>query len=169
MSSQAPPNQVRAELLAMGLTAALILLADQATKALVVSSIDVGGRVRLLGDLLALWHLRNAGAAFSLFQGGQVFFLVVTLLAFGMLIYFHRAFRGRGLLLHMVLGLVLGGTLGNLLDRVRFGYVTDFVSMGIGDLRWPTYNVADASIVLGILALVTYLTFGDRARGEARA
>jgi signal peptidase II len=169
MSSQAPPNQVRAELLAMGLTAALILLADQATKALVVSSIDVGGRVRLLGDLLALWHLRNAGAAFSLFQGGQVFFLVVTLLAFGMLIYFHRAFRGRGLLLHMVLGLVLGGTLGNLLDRVRLGYVTDFVSMGIGDLRWPTYNVADASIVLGILALVTYLTFGDRARGEARA
>jgi signal peptidase II len=169
MSSQAPPNQVRAELLAMGLTAALILLADQATKALVVSSIDVGGRVRLLGDLLALWHLRNAGAAFSLFQGGQVFFLVVTLLAFGMLIYFHRAFRGRGLLLHMVLGLVLGGTLGNLLDRVRLGYVTDFVSMGIGDLRWPTYNVADASIVVGILALVTYLTFGDRARGEARA
>ncbi|MEP6468874.1 MAG: signal peptidase II [Chloroflexota bacterium] len=169
MSSQAPPNQVRAELLAMGLTAALILLADQATKALVVSSIDVGGRVQLLGDLLALWHVRNAGAAFSLFQGGQEFFLVVTLLAFGMLIYFHRAFRGRGLLLHVVLGLVLGGTLGNLLDRLRLGYVTDFVSMGIGDLRWPTYNVADASIVVGILALVGYLTFGDQARGEARA
>jgi signal peptidase II len=169
MSSQAPPNQVRAELLALGLTAALILLADQATKALVVSSIEVGGRVQLLGDLLVLWHVRNTGAAFSLFQGGQIFFLAVTLLAFGMLIYFHRAFRGRGLLLHVVLGLVLGGTLGNLLDRVRLGYVTDFVSVGIGDLRWPTWNVADASIVIGILALVGYLTFGDRARSEAQA
>jgi signal peptidase II len=169
MSSQAPPTQVRAELLALGLTGALILLADQATKALVVSSIEVGGRVQLLGDLLVLWHVRNAGAAFSLFQGGQIFFLFVTLLAFGMIIYFHRAFRGRGLLLHVVLGLVLGGTLGNLLDRVRLGYVTDFVSVGIGDLRWPTWNVADASIVIGILALVGYLTFGDRARGEARA
>jgi signal peptidase II len=169
MSSQAPPNQVRAELLAMGLIAAVILLADQTSKALVVSSIEVGGRVQLLGDLLVLWHVRNAGAAFSLFQGGQIFFLVVTLLAFGMLIYFHRAFRGRGLLLHVVLGLVLGGTLGNLLDRLRLGYVTDFLSMGIGDLRWPTYNVADASIVVGILALVGYLTFWDRARSEARA
>ena len=169
MSSQAPPTRVRAELLAMGVTAALILLADQATKALVVSSIEVGGRVQLVGDLLVLWHVRNAGAAFSIFQGGQAFFLVVTVFAFGLLIYFHRAFRGRGPLLHVVLGLVLGGTLGNLLDRVRLGYVTDFVSVGIGDLRWPTWNVADASIVVGILALVGYLTFGDRARSEAQA
>jgi signal peptidase II len=169
MSSQAPPTRVRAELLAMGLTAALILLADQATKALVVSSIEVGGRVQVVGDLLVLWHVRNAGAAFSIFQGGQTFFLVVTVFAFGLLIYFHRAFRGRGPLLHVVLGLVLGGTLGNLLDRVRLGYVTDFVSVGIGDLRWPTWNVADASIVIGILALVGYLTFWDRARSEAQA
>jgi signal peptidase II len=169
MSSQAPPNQVRAELLATGLTAGLILLVDQATKALVSSGIEVGGRVQVIGDMLVLWHVRNAGAAFSLFQGGQIFFLVVTVLAFGMLIYFHRAFRGRGPLLHVVLGLVLGGTLGNLLDRLRLGYVTDFISVGIGDLRWPTWNVADASIVIGILALVGYLTFLDRPRGEARA
>jgi signal peptidase II len=169
MSSQAPPTQVRAELLAMGLTAALILLLDQATKQLVAASIEVGGRVAVIGDLLVLWHVRNAGAAFSLFQGGQIFFLVITALAFGMLIYFHRAFRGRGQLLHVVLGLVLGGTLGNLLDRVRLGYVTDFVSVGIGDLRWPTWNVADASIVVGILALVGYLTFLDRPRDEAKA
>ncbi|HYN63777.1 MAG TPA: signal peptidase II [Candidatus Limnocylindrales bacterium] len=169
MSSQASPNQVRAELLAMGVTAALILLVDQTTKVLVSLGIEVGGRVQVIGDLLVLWHVRNAGAAFSLFQGGQAFFLVVTVLAFGMLVWFHRSFRGRGLLLHVVLGLVLGGTLGNLLDRLRLGYVTDFVSVGIGDLRWPTWNVADASIVIGILALVGYLTFLDRPRGEARA
>jgi signal peptidase II len=64
---------------------------------------------------------------------------------------------------------VLGGTLGNLLDRLRLGYVTDFVSVGIGNLRWPTWNVADASIVIGILALVGYLTFLDRPRDEAKA
>jgi signal peptidase II len=169
MSSQAPPNQVRAELLAMGLTAALILLVDQTTKQLVSTGIEVGGRVEVVGDLLVLWHVRNAGAAFSLFQGGQLFFLVVTAFAFGMLVYFHRSFRGRSLLLHVVLGLVLGGTLGNLLDRVRLGYVTDFVSVGIGDLRWPTWNVADASIVVGIIALAAYLTFLDRPRDEAKA
>jgi signal peptidase II len=169
MSSQARPIQVRAELLAMGLTAAAVLVADQATKALVVATLEVGERLSVIGDLVVLWHVRNAGAAFSLFQGGQLFFYAVTVIAFGMLIYFHRSFRGRGAALHVVLGLVLGGTLGNLVDRVRFGYVTDFVSVGIGDLRWPTWNVADASIVVGILALVGYLMLLDRQRGEPEA
>ncbi|HET6744598.1 MAG TPA: signal peptidase II [Candidatus Limnocylindria bacterium] len=169
MSSQAHPGQLRAELLALGLTAAVVLLADQATKAIVAASIELGGRVQVIGDLVVLWHVRNTGAAFSLFQGGQAFFLIVTVLAFGMLLYFQRAFRGRGLLLHVVLGLVLGGTLGNLIDRVRLGYVTDFVSVGVGDLRWPTWNVADASLVVGIISLVVYLTFLDRPRSEVRA
>jgi signal peptidase II len=170
MSSQAvSQSQTRSELLAMGLTAALALLADQATKAAIAEAMAVGERMPVIGDLVVLWHVRNEGAAFSLFQGGQVFFLVVTVLAFGMLIYFQRAFRGRGLALYVVLGLILGGTLGNLLDRVRFGYVTDFISVGIGDLRWPTWNVADASIVVGILALVVYLMLLDPRRGEAQA
>jgi signal peptidase II len=168
MSSQAHPGQLRAELLALGLTASVVLLLDQATKAMVATSVELGGRVEVIGDVVVLWHVRNTGAAFSLFQGGQAFFLVVTVLAFGMLIYFQRAFRGRGPLLHVVLGLVLGGTLGNLVDRVRLGYVTDFISVGIGDLRWPTWNVADASLVIGILALVGYLTFFDRPRTEVR-
>jgi signal peptidase II len=169
MSSQAHPGQLRAELLALGLTAAVVLLADQATKAIVAASIELGARVQVIGDLVVLWHVRNTGAAFSLFQGGQAFFLIVTVLAFAMLFYFQRAFRGRGQLLHVVLGLVLGGTLGNLIDRVRLGYVTDFVSVGIGDLRWPTWNVADASLVVGIISLVFYLTFLDRPRSEVRA
>jgi signal peptidase II len=170
MSSQAvSQSQTRSELLAMGLTAALALLADQATKAAIAEAMAVGERMPVIGDLVVLWHVRNEGAAFSLFQGGQVFFLVVTVLAFGMLIYFQRAFRGRGVALYVVLGLILGGTLGNLLDRVRFGYVTDFISVGIGDLRWPTFNVADASIVVGILALVVYLMLLDPRRGEAQA
>jgi signal peptidase II len=90
-------------------------------------------------------------------------------LALGMLVYFHRAFRGRGPLLHVVLGMILGGTLGNLIDRIRLGYVTDFISVGIGDLRWPTWNVADASLVVGIIVLVGYMTFLDPRRGEASA
>jgi signal peptidase II len=169
MSSQAHQGQPRTELVALGLTAAAVLVLDQATKALVVASLELGDRVELVGDLLILWHVRNTGAAFSLFEGGQLFFMLVTVLALGMLVYFQRALRGRGPLLHVVLGLVLGGTLGNLIDRLRQGYVTDFVSMGIGDLRWPTYNVADASLVVGIVALVGYLTFLDRPRSEARA
>jgi signal peptidase II len=170
MSSEAAsPSQTRSELLAMGVTAAVVLLADQATKAAIASALALGERLPVIGDLVVLWHVRNEGAAFSLFQGGQVFFLIVTALAFGMLIYFQRAFRGRGVALYVVLGLILGGTLGNLIDRIRLGYVTDFISVGIDDLRWPTWNVADASIVLGILALVAYLMLLDPRRSEAQA
>lgn len=170
MSSQvASPSQTRSELLAMGVTAAVVLLADQASKAAIAASMGVGERLAVLGDLVVLWHVRNEGAAFSLFQGGQVFFLIVTVLAFAMLIYFQRAFRGRGVTLYVVLGLILGGTLGNLLDRIRLGYVTDFISVGIGNLRWPTWNVADASIVVGILSLVVYLMFLEPRRSEAQA
>lgn len=169
MSSQAPASPVRGELAVMGLTAATVLLADQVTKAMVVASIGLNEQVSVLGDFVLLWHVRNQGAAFSLFQGGQLFFYAVTILALGMLVYFSRALRGRGALLHVVLGLVLGGTLGNLVDRLRLGYVTDFISVGVGDLRWPTWNVADASLVVGITALVVYLTFFDRPRSEVSA
>jgi signal peptidase II len=170
MSSQAASaSQTRSELLAMGATAAVVLLVDQATKAAIAGAMAVGERVSVIGDLVMLWHVQNRGAAFSLLQGGQIFFLIVTVLAFGMLLYFQRAFRGRGVALYVVLGLILGGTLGNLIDRIRLGYVTDFISVGVGDLRWPTWNVADASIVVGILALIAYLMLLDPRRGEARA
>ena len=169
MSSQAPASPLRGELAVMGLTAAAVLVVDQVTKALVVASIGLGQQVGVIGDLVILWHVRNQGAAFSLFQGGQLLFYAVTVLALAMLVYFSRALRGRGSLLHIVLGLILGGTLGNLADRVRLGYVTDFISVGIGNLRWPTWNVADASLVTGILVLVVYLTFFDRPGSEASA
>lgn len=169
MSSDASRTRGSNELLALGLTALAVLGLDQLAKALVVGALGVGERARVLGDLVVVWHVQNRGAAFSLFQDAAVLFYVVTVVAFGMIVYFHRAFAGRGPGLQVVLGLILGGTLGNLADRVRLGYVTDFVSVGIGDLRWPTFNVADASIVIGILALVGYLTLRDPMRGEAGA
>lgn len=169
MSSDAPRTLGSTEVLALGLTALAVLAADQLTKALVVAALGVGERASVLGDLVVLWHVQNRGAAFSLFQDAAALFYVVTLAAFGMIAYFHRALAGRGPWLQLVLGAVLGGTLGNLIDRLRLGYVTDFVSVGIGDVRWPTFNVADASIVVGILTLVAYLTLLDPQRGEARA
>ncbi len=150
-------------------TAAVIFIADQATKAQVITGIGLNERVGIVGDLVQLWHVRNNGAAFSLFQGGTLLFLVVTVLAVGMIVYFHRQFRGRSPWLQVLLGVILGGTAGNLVDRVRFGYVTDFVSVGVGEVRWPTFNVADSSIVVGIGLLVAYLVLTDRRREEVGA
>jgi signal peptidase II len=143
-------------------TAALLYAADQVTKALVVANIEHGERVPVIGDLVQLWHVRNTGAAFSLFEGATWLFIPFHLLAVVMVLYFHRQFHDRGPWIHLVLGAILAGGLGNLTDRVRHGYVVDFVSVGIGDLRWPTFNVADPSLVIGIGLLVVYLTFVDR-------
>ena len=138
--------------------------ADQVSKALVVANLALGERVPIIGDLVQLWHVRNTGAAFSLFEGLAWLFIPVHLLAIGMVVYFHREFRDRGPWIHVVLGAILAGALGNMTDRLRFGYVVDFVSVGIGDLRWPTFNVADPAVVLGIGLLVLYLTLADRPK-----
>ncbi|MDQ2853478.1 MAG: signal peptidase II [Chloroflexota bacterium] len=151
------------------LTGMAILVADQVTKALVVAHVTLGERVQVLGDLVQVVHAQNRGAAFSLFQGGSIFFLAVSILSMGMVAYFHRSLRARPWWVHLVIGLVLGGTLGNFIDRLRLGYVTDWLSVGIGDLRWPTFNVADSSIVVGIGTLVLYLLVTNPDRQEARA
>jgi signal peptidase II len=114
--------------------------------------------------------VQNTGAAFSLFPGAIWLFVPVTIVALGMVAWFHRAFRERGAVVHVILGMVLAGTLGNLTDRIRQGYVVDFVSVGFGDTRFPTFNVADSSLVVGIGLLVVYLTFVDRqSRPDERA
>ncbi len=147
-------------------TAVTLYVIDQLTKALVAANIGVGESVPVIGDLVRLWHVRNTGAAFSLLPGAIWLFLPVTMIALGMVAWFHRSLRGRTLWVQVVLGMVLAGTIGNLTDRLRMGYVVDFVSVGFGDTRFPTFNVADSSLVVGIGLLVLYLAFVDRAHGS---
>lgn len=151
----------------LAVTAVTLYVIDQLTKAIIVANVGLGESVPVIGDLVRIWHVRNTGAAFSLLPGALWLFVPVTVIALGMVAWFHRSLRGRTLWVQVVLGMVLAGTLGNLTDRLRFGYVVDFVSVGFGDTRFPTFNVADSSLVVGILLLVAYLTFADRPRGSA--
>ncbi len=145
-------------------TAVLLYAADQITKALVVANVEFGDRHDVIGNLAQLWHVRNDGAAFSILPGATWLFVPVTFVAIGMVVYFHRMLLGRGPWMQVVLGAILAGALGNLTDRLRLGYVIDFVSLGFGDTRFPTFNVADSAVVLGIGALVAYLTFVEQPR-----
>jgi len=159
-------SSTRSVVLLLG-TAGLIYAADQVTKALVVANLEYGERVPIIGDTVQLWYLRNTGAAFSILPGAVWLFIPITIVALGMVVYFHRQFRHRAAWIHVILGAILAGSLGNLTDRVRWGYVVDFVSVGIGDLRWPAFNVADPAVVGGIILLVIYLTFfADGARSQ---
>ncbi|HUF06108.1 MAG TPA: signal peptidase II [Candidatus Binatia bacterium] len=147
-------------------TAIALYVADQVTKLLVVANLRVGESHDVIGDLVRIWYVQNTGAAFSLFPGAIWLFLPITALALVMIGYFFRAFRDRGPWIHVVLGTILAGTLGNLTDRLRLGYVVDFVSVGLGETRFPTFNVADSSVVVGIGVLVLYLGLADRRQAH---
>ena len=146
----------------LGLAAAVFVL-DQLTKAWLVSFLAPGQRVEVLGDYLRLVHSQNSGALFGLFRDQAIVFAIVSVGVVGAIVWFHRT-SGRNTLLSVALGLLLGGALGNMADRFRFGYVVDFVDLGIGGFRWYTFNVADSAISGAILLLLVSAFVTDRTR-----
>jgi signal peptidase II len=133
--------------------AALVIVVDQLTKAWIVANVDPARPLQLVGDLVQLVFSRNTGALFGLFRDNATLFATVSIAVIGAIAWYH-ARAGRSALLSTALGLLLGGAIGNLLDRLRLGYVVDFVDAGLGDLRFYTFNVADAAISTALLLLV---------------
>lgn len=133
--------------------AVAVLVADQLAKAWIVANIAPGQVVDVVGTLVRLIFSRNDGALFGLFGSSATLFGIGSLVVLGLVIWYH-ARSPRSLILSIALGLLLGGALGNLVDRLRLGYVVDFVDMGIGNLRFFTFNVGDSAISLAILLLL---------------
>ena len=118
-----------------------------------MSFLGPGEAVAVVGDWLRLVHSQNSGGLFGLLRGQAVPFGLVSLVVVGLIVLYHgRSAPNR--YISITLGLLLGGAIGNLVDRLRIGYVVDFVDAGIGDLRWYTFNVADAAISFAILLLL---------------
>jgi len=139
------------------LVAAVVIILDQVTKSLVRANIPLGDRDKFLPGV-TLVHDRNTGVAFTLFAGGGALVLVVTFAALALLIgYF--AMRPDRALLWLPTGMLVGGAIGNLIDRISSGGVTDFIKLP----HWPAFNVADMSITFGVLTLLWVLE-GPRAK-----
>lgn len=148
--------------------AAAVVAADQLSKAWITAALPPGGSMAVIDDLLRLVHGRNSGALFGLFRDNAVLFGLVSVAVVAMIIVYHGR-SGRSLYLSVTLGLLLGGALGNMIDRLRIGYVVDFVDAGIGDVRFYTFNVADSAISVAVLLLILValrpsLADGDRER-----
>ena len=142
-----------------GAIAVLVVTLDQLTKAWIIAEIgsDAGRRVIDLLPGLRFIFVRNTGSAFGLFQGQGSILLVLVFVAIGFLcVFFYRNAR-RDPLIALALGLQIGGATGNLIDRLRFGYVVDFIDFP----RFPTFNVADSAITIGTTLLIYALLFRD--------
>lgn len=148
---------VRSAWLRVLLVMAVVLVLDQVTKALVRADVAVGQENEVL-PFLSIGHVHNSGVAFGFLGGGGAIVLVVTFAALALLIGFFARNPGRSLL-WLPTGMLLGGAVGNLIDRVRQGYVTDFIQFP----HWPSFNVADIAITCGVVVLVFVLEFHARS------
>jgi signal peptidase II len=150
-------------------TAAVVVAADQLIKYLVVRNLAGRPPVRLIGDFLQFRYATNSGGAFSLLTGAPVFFALMAIVVIGGILY--ASGRARGLPIAVALGLLLGGAVGNVLDRLfrgdqpLRGEVVDFIKVG----PWPVFNLADSCIVVGGILLALLLGRSERGAGERAA
>ena len=130
------------------------LVADQFSKYIVLTSMYPGQSIPETG-LFRITYVTNTGSAFGLFPNQTFFLIIASFIGIAILLVFYHIHRVSSPILHISLGLQLGGAIGNLMDRLRLGYVVDFLDVG----AWPVFNLADSAIVVGLGGLVfTMLT-----------
>jgi signal peptidase II len=135
-----------------------VVVADQLTKSWIVNNVEKGSGFSVLGTWLNFVYGENSGILFGLVPQSAGAFAVVSLVVIVLIVYYHRR-AGRGVVMTVATALLLGGAIGNLIDRLRFGAVVDWIDMGIGSWRFWTYNVADAAITTSLILIAVAALF----------
>ncbi len=139
--------------------ALLIFAIDQLTKSWVSAGLAIGQSwmpISALEPFVVIRHVRNSGAAFGMFPAaGNIFLVIAVVVVLGIVRYYYSRAHTAPLWVRVSLGLMLGGALGNMIDRIRFGFVVDFIDLG----WWPVFNIADSAIVVGVTMLALYMAF----------
>ena len=151
-----------AQVLPTGAAFAIVVSLDELTKHLVRQWLPERGSWPA-DWTVSLTHVENSGSAFGLFNNQTTFLIVASIIAIGMILFLFRQAGSASLILRICLGMVLGGGISNLVDRIRFGSVTDFFDLRV----WPIFNVADSSVVVGISILTVVLFFQERKPAKA--
>lgn len=130
-----------------------IVFLDQLTKYIIKHNFQLNQSIPVIKNILHLTYVTNTGSAFGLFRGLNWFFVLFSVIVIISIFYYLEKIVKNEKLLQFAVGLLLGGTIGNLIDRIAYGYVIDFI-----DLRlWPVFNIADSSVTIGVIALVILL------------
>lgn len=149
--------------------ALIVIVLDQLTKAMVLARMELHQSISLVDGFFALTYVRNTGAAFGIFAGHDSALrvpalLLVAGLALGVLLWFVRTVPADRRFVIVACGAVLGGAVGNMIDRAAYGEVIDFFDVYVGTYHWPAFNVADAAITCGVIVLCL-----DALKGEPAA
>ena len=136
------------------LLAMLIVLGDQVSKQWIRDSFALGESRLVIESLFHLTYLRNTGAAWGMLGGQNFWLAALSLVVLALMVIFRRAFLGNTWEHRLALGLLAGGILGNVCDRIKLGYVTDFLDFFWHGHHWPAFNIADSAICLGVMLYV---------------
>ena len=144
--------------------AGIIVLLDQFTKALIIGHVSFNQTIPVMRGFFNITHIHNPGGAFGLMANlspalRSIVFLFISSLAVGLIFYFYKKTPPNYPWLAAAFALIFGGAIGNLIDRLRFGFVIDFLDFYFGNLHWPAFNVADSAISVGIGIFVFHLLF----------
>jgi signal peptidase II len=134
--------------------AAIVVILDQASKRIIWEVYRQTGGTDLIDGVLRISLSKNAGAVLGILSGSRTLLISITILSVVVLILFAHRMRFAPVSKRVYIGLIFGGAFGNLIDRIATGEVLDFIDMGIGPYRWPTYNVADIAVTVGAVLLI---------------
>ena len=138
---------------------------DQLVKFVVVQQISLGEEVSFIPGVFSFLHIRNTGAAWSMFEGQMWFFTIITIVALAVVGYLlFRYWQTNGWLFSLGLSLILGGTIGNYLDRIRLGYVVDMFKLDF--INFPIFNLADIELTVGVGLIFIYILFEERFKHQ---
>jgi signal peptidase II len=146
-----------------------ILLLDQWTKSMVVEKLPLYQTVNVIHGFFDLTHVRNTGGAFGIFGGekgglGSILFVVVSLIAIGAIVFLFFRIKENEKTLAVAFSFILSGAVGNLIDRLRYGEVVDFLDFHLSGYHWPAFNVADSAICIGIGLMALELLKGGHKK-----
>lgn len=147
------------------LLSALVVGFDQWFKFWVVTNLSLGQTQEMIEHFFSLTYVQNTGAAWSILEGKTTFFTVITVIAVIVVTYLMIRYRNDSKFLTLGLSLVLAGAIGNFIDRIRLGYVVDMVQLDF--MQFPIFNIADASLVLGVALIFIYTIFEDQLKGKS--
>ncbi|MBM7644289.1 signal peptidase II [Scopulibacillus daqui] len=142
--------------------AVIVLMIDQLSKWLIVKNMYIGESFQIIPKFLYLTSVRNTGAAWSILQGKMAFFFIVTIIVLIVVVYYMQKIGRVRPLLGIALALIIGGTLGNFIDRLFRGEVVDFIHVYIFTYSFPTFNVADSMLVIGVILVFIYMFLEEK-------
>ena len=158
------------------LIALAIVFLDQTTKLVIIQTIQYGQAIAIIPDFFDIVFVLNPGAAFGFLStlSAEVrnpLFILISVVAVVLIVFYHARYLGSNRLVSFALALVLGGAAGNLIDRLRYGMVVDFLDVHVGQYHWPAFNVADAAVSLATLIILFRIVregLAEKSKDDAR-